>query len=135
MAHHHPSRLDNRPRTKAEKFLAGGARCELPAEVVEVPDVICTMLGFPREGHDVFWGSNGSVSHARAGHVLVDMTTMSPSLARRIDRAVHAKSGYSVPQSSVETLERGTRFLRSWVERCISLHGDKPALGAAGKNG
>lgn len=61
LAHQHPSRLYNRARAKAEKLLEGGARCELPAEVVEVADVICPMVGFPREGHDVYLGSNGSI--------------------------------------------------------------------------
>jgi 3-hydroxyisobutyrate dehydrogenase len=78
----------NRTRARAEGLEAAGARwAESAAEVAAASDVVVTMLGFPRDVRAVVLGSGGVLDGARAGAVLVDMTTSDPSLAEEIAAA------------------------------------------------
>ena len=49
------------------------------------------MLGFPKDVEDSYLGAGGIVERARKGALLVDMTTSSPMLARKIFSAASAK--------------------------------------------
>ncbi len=86
----------NRTPEKASELVAGGAElAKSPGEVAEKADVIFSIVGYPRDVREVTLGSEGTLSTAAAGKVLVDMTTSEPSLAREIydaakSRGVHA---------------------------------------------
>ena len=47
-------------------------------------DVIMTMVGFPQDVEDVYFGQNGIFSCAKENSILIDFTTSSPILAQRI---------------------------------------------------
>jgi 3-hydroxyisobutyrate dehydrogenase len=89
-------RVYTRTKAKAADLLERGALwCETPGELAAQCDVVITMVGFPRDVEDVYFGENGLLAHARPGAVLIDMTTSSPLLAQRIaaaasDRGLHA---------------------------------------------
>jgi 3-hydroxyisobutyrate dehydrogenase len=75
----------NRTRRKAENLLAMGARwCASPMEVAGFSDVIFSMVGFPGDVEEIFLGDQGVLTATRPGAILVDMTTSSPELARRL---------------------------------------------------
>lgn len=57
------------------------------AECVKSSDAIITMVGFPKDVEEVYFGENGIFSAAKAGMHLIDMTTTSPSLAKKIYEA------------------------------------------------
>ena len=77
-----------RTPAKAAKLLSEGAKwAESPAAVAEASDVVFTMVGFPADVREVYLGGTGLLKGARAGSVLVDMTTTAPSLAREIFEA------------------------------------------------
>src|SRR4030095_1352712 len=86
----------NRSRAKAEPLLACGATwAPSPREVAAASDVVFTMVGFPDDVRHVVLGRDGALAGARAGAVLVDMTTSEPALAVEIadaarERGVHA---------------------------------------------
>lgn len=83
----------NRSRSKAEPLLAGGARwAETPRAVAEQSAVIFTMVGFPEDVRDVYFGESGILAGAKPGTILIDMTTTSPSLAREIYQAAASRS-------------------------------------------
>jgi 3-hydroxyisobutyrate dehydrogenase len=83
----HPLAVYNRSRDKAAALLARGASwCDSPADVGERSDVIITMVGYPSDVEEVWLGASGVLSRAR-GALLIDMTTSSPELARRIESA------------------------------------------------
>ena len=87
----------SRTRERAEPLLAQGAAwAESPAAVAAVADVVFTMVGFPADVREVVLGSDGALSAATPGTVLVDMTTSEPSLAREIDEAARAKGVASI---------------------------------------
>ncbi len=85
-----------RTRSRAEPLLAEGARwAETPAAVAAASDVVFTMVGFPEDVRAVTLGPVGTLSGARRGAVLVDMTTSEPTLAieiaeRAASQGVHA---------------------------------------------
>lgn len=75
----------NRTKSRAEELLAKGAVWkDTPKEVAAEADVVITMIGLPQDVEEVYLGEDGLINHARPGTVLIDMTTSTPSLARRI---------------------------------------------------
>jgi 3-hydroxyisobutyrate dehydrogenase len=83
----HPLCVYNRSRDKAAALLARGASwCDSPADVGARSDVIITMVGYPSDVEEVWLGASGVLSRARSA-LLIDMTTSSPELARRIENA------------------------------------------------
>jgi 3-hydroxyisobutyrate dehydrogenase len=82
----------NRTRSKAENLVERGARwCDAPREVAGISDVVFSMVGFPDDVEQVLLSDQGVLSAAKPGTVLVDMTTSSPELARRIEAASKAR--------------------------------------------
>ena len=85
MAAGHELTVFSRTRAKAAELEASGARwAERPADVASEMDLVCAMVGFPRDVEEVLLGSDGVVEHMQAGAMLIDFTTSSPELARRI---------------------------------------------------
>ena len=79
--------VHNRTPKKAEALVARGARFrEDIRELVTECDLVITMIGYPRDVEEVYFGERGLVRHARRGTFLVDMTTSDPGLAERIHR-------------------------------------------------
>lgn len=87
----------NRSRSKAEPLLEKGAKwADTPKALAEQSDIIFSIVGFPADVREVLLGEQGALAGARAGAVLVDMTTSDPSLAIEIANAAQAKGVYSV---------------------------------------
>lgn len=87
----------NRTRDKLKPLLDRGARAAAsPREVAEASDVVFTIVGYPRDVREVTLGAEGTLSAARPGTILVDMTTSEPSLAREIFEAAKARGVSSV---------------------------------------
>ncbi len=87
----------SRSRQKAEALLGKGATwAGSPKEVAHSADVIFSIVGFPSDVRDVLLGEEGALCGAKAGSVLVDMTTSQPSLAVEIYDAAKGKDVYSV---------------------------------------
>ena len=86
-----------RTKSKAESLLEKGVNwADNPAEVAAVSDVIFTIVGFPKDVREVYFGENGILAKAKPGAILVDMTTTEPSLAVEIYEAAKAKNIQSV---------------------------------------
>ena len=87
----------NRSAAKAKPLVERGARlARSPKEVAETSDVVFTIVGYPRDVREVVLGADGTLAGARAGSVLVDMTTSEPALAREIFEAAKARSVHAV---------------------------------------
>ncbi|MDQ8191629.1 NAD(P)-dependent oxidoreductase [Roseibacillus persicicus] len=75
----------SRTREKAAELLEMDAEwVDSPAEVARRSEVIFTMVGFPSDVREVILGEDGVLSGAKAGLVIVDMTTSEPTLAKEI---------------------------------------------------
>jgi 3-hydroxyisobutyrate dehydrogenase len=102
LAKGHPVAVSTRTKSKAESLVEKGAVwAATPRAVAEQSDVVFTIVGFPADVREVYFGSSGLLSAARAGQVFVDMTTTEPTLAKEIYAAAKAKgaSGVDAPVS------------------------------------
>jgi 3-hydroxyisobutyrate dehydrogenase len=83
----------NRTKSKAQPLLTGGARwAETCRAVAEQSEVVFTMVGFPEDVREVYFGETGILRGGKPGTIVVDMTTTSPSLAREIYQVAASKS-------------------------------------------
>lgn len=53
-------------------------------ELVSIVDVVITMVGMPSDVKEVYFDSDKIIPNAKAGTILIDMTTSSPRLAKEI---------------------------------------------------
>ena len=75
----------NRSRKKAENLIEGGALWfDTPADVAHHSEIVFTMIGFPKDVEEVYFGDQGIFNVIKKGTVLIDMTTTKPSLAVKI---------------------------------------------------
>ncbi len=85
----------SRTKSKAEDIISEGARwCDTPKECAKGQDAVITIVGYPKDVEEVYFGENGILEGAKKGAYLIDMTTSSPGLAVRIyeeakDRDIH----------------------------------------------
>lgn len=78
----------NRTAEKAEKLVPKGARVAVsPREAAAAADVLVTIVSDPPALEQVLWGPTGALGGLRRGSVLIDSSTVSPALARRIAAA------------------------------------------------
>ncbi len=122
MAAGHALHVYNRTRGKARALLDAGARWHDSAgEAASAADMVVTMLGFPRDVEESYLGAGGIVEKARKGALLVDMTTSSPLLARRISAAALAR-GLDCLDAPVSGGDVGAR-----EARLVIMVGGEPA--------
>ena len=96
----HPLAVYNRSPDKAAALAAKGAvACANPAQVARQSDVIITMVGYPSDVEQVWLGAEGIIAHARHA-LLIDMTTSSPALAKRLAQE-SAKAGHQAIDAPV----------------------------------
>jgi 3-hydroxyisobutyrate dehydrogenase len=87
----------NRTKAKALELLDLGAKLhDKTSTLAEQANVIITMVGFPRDVEELYLGEQGLIHHANPGAYLIDMTTSSPSLAKRIYQEAKQKLMYSL---------------------------------------
>ena len=105
----HPVSVYSRSRNKAEPLLADGATSAAsPAEAARKADITFTMVGFPADVREVYFGKNGVLAGARRGSIVVDMTSTSPSLAIEIQRQA-APGGVAALDAPVSGGDIGAR--------------------------
>lgn len=76
----------SRTKSKAENFLreTGTRWCSSPADCARGRDAVITMVGYPKDVEEVYFGENGVLAAAEQGTYLIDMTTTDPRLSVRI---------------------------------------------------
>ena len=90
-----------RTKAKADALVAQGARwADSPAAAVRDASVVFTMVGYPSDVEEVYFGKTGGnttpdgqtgiIAAARPGTIFVDHTTSDPALADRISAAALA---------------------------------------------
>lgn len=87
----------NRTKAKAEHLIQAGATwCDTIQECVTNKEVIITIIGFPKDVEEVYFGKNGIFEHVAPNTILIDMTTSSPALAERIYLKAKEKQLFSL---------------------------------------
>jgi len=67
-----------------ELIAAGAVAAESPSEAAQASDIVITMLPDSPDVRQVVTGGNGVLQGARPGTVVIDMSTISPTVAREI---------------------------------------------------
>jgi len=77
--------VNNRTKAKAENLIEMGCKWfDTPAEIAANSDIIVTIIGFPKDVEECYFGEQGIFKTIRPGSVIIDMTTTTPSLAVKI---------------------------------------------------
>ena len=93
----HELTVYNRTRSKAQGVLQEGAAWgETPAAVTRESELIITIVGFPQDVEEVYFGDSGVLAEATEGMILIDMTTSSPALAEKIAEAAGKKGAHAL---------------------------------------
>lgn len=75
----------NRTKAHAQSVLDNGATwADGPKAIAEVADLVITMVGYPKDVEEQYYGDNGLFAGAHAGQIFVDMTTSTPTLAEQL---------------------------------------------------
>lgn len=85
--------VSSRRKVSAKPLLeAGAVWADSPADLAASCTLICTMVGTPDDVEEVYFGPAGILKSVQEGSILIDFTTSSPALARRIASAANAKN-------------------------------------------
>lgn len=86
-----------RTREKAEDVIAEGAVwCDSVKECSTGRDAVISIVGFPKDVEEVYFGVGGIIENASEGAYIIDMTTTSPKLAVRIYEAGKTKGLFAL---------------------------------------
>lgn len=99
----------SRRRESAQEVVAQGAVWHDSIKgCVREADVVITMVGFPKDVEEVYFGQGGIILSAKPGATLIDMTTTSPKLAERI-YSVAKEKGLQALDAPVSGGDTGAR--------------------------
>ncbi|MEH6888180.1 NAD(P)-dependent oxidoreductase [Bacillus sp. JJ864] len=85
----------NRTKEKTADLIEEGAHwCDSSKEIAKTVDVVMTMVGYPHDVEEVYFGANGILTHAKQGTITIDFTTSTPTLAKRIYEEGKSKGIY-----------------------------------------
>lgn len=126
-----------RTKEKAEPLLALGAKwATTPAEAATGQDAILTMVGYPTDVEEVYFGEHGLMAAAKEGAFVIDLTTSEPTLAKRIFEAAqhHQLHSLDAPVSGGDLgAQQGTLSIMIGGERA-DFDAALPLLSTFGKN-
>ncbi len=108
----YPVSVFNRTKSKADDLVARGAVwADSPAEAASEADIVITIVGFPADVEATYFGEQGVFKTLKSGGLVVDMTTSSPILAKRIAAAAEEK-GIAALDAPVSGGDLGAREAR-----------------------
>ncbi|MEJ1973064.1 MAG: NAD(P)-dependent oxidoreductase [Lacunisphaera sp.] len=108
----HALHVHNRTKEKARPLLDAGATWHDSAgAAAAAADFVFTIVGYPHDVEETYFGAAGVIARARPGAVLIDMTTSSPVLARRIAEAASPR-GLAALDAPVSGGDIGAREAR-----------------------
>lgn len=86
-----------RNKAKTEDVIAKGAVYQPTiAECVKDCDAVITIVGFPKDVREVYFGKDGILENVTEGTYVIDMTTSSPKLAKEIYEEAKKRGIYAL---------------------------------------
>ena len=77
--------VNNRTKNKAQELIDKGSTWyDTPAELAKDSDIVVTIIGYPKDVEQVYFGADGIFEEIKQNTILIDMTTTKPSLAVKI---------------------------------------------------
>lgn len=102
LASGHHVNVYNRTKSKTDELVAKGAVwCDTPELVAAESEVVFTMVGYPADVEEVYYGEKGIFQTDVAAKYLVDFTTSTPKLAEQIYQTAkeHGAASIDAPVS------------------------------------
>ena len=124
LAKGYPVTVSTRTKSRAQPLLdKGAAWADTPAQAGARSDIVFTIVGFPSDVREVYFGASGLLPGARSGQIFVDMTTTEPQIAKEIDEAARKKgaAGIDAPVSGGDVGARNATL-------SIMIGGEKAAI-------
>lgn len=88
----HEVAVYNRTKSKTDELIEKGATWqETPAKVTNASEIIFSMVGYPSDVEEIYYGTDGIFSIDVAGKTLIDLTTSTPTLAEKIYQTAKEK--------------------------------------------
>lgn len=98
-----------RTKSKVEDVIGEGAVwCDSVAECAKGQEAVITIVGYPKDVEEVYFGDKGIIANAEKGAYVIDMTTTSPKLAVRIYEEA-SKAGLHAIDAPVTGGDSGAR--------------------------
>ena len=129
--------VHNRSRTSVEELSHEGTQAATgPHEVTERAQIIITMLPDSPDVEQVYSGEGGVLAGARAGQLLIDMSTISPVMARKLaaDAALRGLEMLDAPVSGGEAGAIGATLSIMIGGAPAAVERAMPVFEALGKN-
>jgi len=105
----YPLTVWNRTRSRMDELVSlGAAAASSPREVAERSDVVITMVTDSPDVEEVVLGPSGVIEGARPGMTVIDMSTISPRVARRVAEVL-AEKGVRMLDAPVSGGDVGAR--------------------------
>ncbi|SES18553.1 NAD(P)-dependent oxidoreductase [Salipaludibacillus aurantiacus] len=114
----------NRTKRKADDLIKEGAQwCASPAQLARESEVILTIVGYPHDVEELYFGKDGILANAGQGTYVVDMTTSKPALAQQLYNEAKKYGIYALdaPVSGGDTGAREAKL-------AIMAGGDEPVF-------
>lgn len=87
----------NRTKSKTDELVELGAEWkDTPLEIAQESDLTFTMVGFPEDVEEVYFGEEGVLNGLESGKIAVDLTTSTPTLAEKIAKAAKEKGAHAL---------------------------------------
>ena len=87
----------NRTKSKTDSLVQDGANwCDTPKELVKQVDVVMTMVGYPHDVEEVYFGIDGILENAIFFLMIRRPPRSTPTLAKRINEAGKSKNVYTL---------------------------------------
>ncbi|MGX7420567.1 NAD(P)-dependent oxidoreductase [Carnobacterium gallinarum] len=99
----------NRTKSKTDELVGLGAVWqETPEAVTKASEIIFSIVGYPQDVEEIYYGETGIFKGATNEKILVDMTTSTPSLAKKLF-ATGAENGIEVLDAPVSGGDLGAK--------------------------
>lgn len=83
----------NRTKSKCNNVVKMGAiQLEKVSDAPKKADIIFTMVGYPSDVEEVYFGEDGLIKTVKENQILIDMTTSYPELAKKINKEFYKKN-------------------------------------------
>lgn len=93
----HEVAVYNRTKSKTDELVKKGAVWqETPAAVTNESEIVFSMVGYPSDVEEVFYGAEGIFSVEVADKLLIDLTTSTPTLAEKIAQTAQEKGAQAL---------------------------------------
>jgi len=88
----HEVSIYTRTKEKAADLVKEGAiMVSSPIEVAKKVEILFTMVGYPQDVEEIYFGDNGIFQIDNVNLIVIDMTTSTPTLAKKIDEKAKEK--------------------------------------------